>query len=314
MQNRNSLYFPELMISRRLRLVKNVVSLAFISCALSVFFPFVIQARETGAPFFEKIPALGLLAEKILAGSLILISLFILLGRRPRIFTVLFLAAAATLLFFDRNFLQQWFYFYVVLFFILAFYNWRVDEPKKYTPVFNTIKISLVLLFAWDGLDKLLSSYANDAWPAMLGSLHHIFTPGQLHFLAKAGYVIPFVEIFASVALLFPTIKRIAIPALVLIHLLNMLLLGSALAIAWNISMMAFIYILFAGKTELKANQWSFTLQFKPAYLALLLLAIIPASRLLSKEVPVAALKVMSLEEIGSFPAIDLSAVALNTP
>ncbi|MBC7863436.1 MAG: hypothetical protein IAF38_10705 [Bacteroidia bacterium] len=278
--NWRNLYFPEITISRRLRSLKVVLALTMLA---SVLISAPAWLHNSCNPFIAGLDNLHPIAEKIMFGFFVLMPLLILFSRKPTVFTVLFLLLAGFLIVADRNRLQPWFYQYLIMFFVLAFYNWRVDEPKKYTPVLNSLKLCVVLIFVWGGIHKLNTGFSTSTWPWMISSWNNVLTPGQIQFMHRVGYVIPFVEIFAGIALLFPTAKRIAIPLLISVNVLNLMLLGplgqnlNPVLWVYHMGMIFFLYILFAGRAESKFHQWSFTFQFKPALIVVFVLGILPA-------------------------------------
>lgn len=290
--NWRKLYYPTNFIYQRLRSIKLILCLGMVASALISYKLFLGIGNTVPSPLFSNLQNLHPLILKIVFGFFILLPILMVLSQKPKVFTLLFLFVAAFFLVTDTNRLQPWFFQYLIMFFVLAFYNWRVDEPKKFTPVFNTLKLCMVLIYVWSGINKLNIDFAHTSWPLMLQPAHSIFTPAQIQFFLKAGFIIPFIEILAGVALFFPTIKRIGIPLLLAVHLIDFLLLGP-FAHNENPGMfplyfanMFFLYFLFAGRAESKFHHISSTLQFKPAFLVVILLGVLPIFNL-SGNIPV---------------------------
>lgn len=283
--NFRQLYLPDIAVPRRLRMLKNIIALATIASLAISWRLWAGERILPHAPAFEGLPVLPLIAERIMFGCMLACSLCILLARKPAVFILLFLLFSAAMIVLDVNRLQPWMFQYVLFFFLLAFYNWRVDEPRSYTPLFNSLRICIVAFFVWDGIHKLDRSFVSETWPWMLSTFDSFISYKALSLATKAAYILPAAEILAALALFHPTMKRISIPLLVFIHLVSFVCLGplgknfNPAIWPWHFVMMLSLYAAFAGKAESKYYRFVHLLEFRPFYFAVLSLAVVPLLR-----------------------------------
>ncbi|MFL5752143.1 MAG: HTTM domain-containing protein [Bacteroidia bacterium] len=283
------LYLPEISIPRRLRAIKNFIALGLLA-SVSVSWRLWISDRDFPlVPVFDGLTPLPVPADKILFGLFLFCTVMLLFARRPRFSIAIVLLIGAYLAIADQNRLQPWFYQYMLMLLVLAFYNWRVDEPKDHTAIFTTLKIIVAAIYFWSGIQKLNPNFMADTWPWLIKPLESIFTPEGCTVILKSGYGIPFIEIFIGIALFSASAKRIAIPLAIGMHLLILILMGpfghnyNPVIWGWNLGMVFMIYFLFAGTADSKYHSVSYLFSFKPAYIILLLCGLMPGLNLVNK-------------------------------
>jgi hypothetical protein len=280
--NFRELYLPAIPVHRRIKMFKNLLAFATLVSLVVSWKLWVGERMFPHVPAFSSWPAFSLVTEAVIYGCMLLFCVCIMMSRKPGIFIFLLIASATALILNDVNRLQPWLFEFAILFFAMMFYNWRVDEPKDYTPVFNSIRICIALFYVWDGIHKMNSAYFHETWPWMMSVFEPLFSHKVILFLDKAFFVVPAFEILAAVALFFSTLKRIGIPVLVFIHLVNLVCLGplgqnyNAASWPWNIFMMLLVYAAFAGRTDSKYSRAIVTLQYKPFYLVMILTLLVP--------------------------------------
>ncbi len=278
-----SLYLPDFAPYRRIKMLKNLIALATLSSLLVSWKLWIGERLFPRIPAFDALPVLNNAIEIFIYGAMLLSCVFIFLSRKPRVFILTLLLLASAMCLADVNRLQPWVYLYALLFFVMLFYNWRVDEPRDYTPVFSTIRLTIIAFFIWDGFHKMNYSYIHETWPWMLHPFESVISHKALSLLSKSAFVLPAIEILAAVSLFFPTLKRIGIPTLFLLNIINLVCLGpfgnnfNPVLWPWNICMIIMVYIVFAGRAESRYYHLYHTLQFKPLYLVLFCAIILPA-------------------------------------
>lgn len=287
--NIDQLYFPHTSVTRRLRYLNYLLSLAVLASVTISWRLWTSERVFPMAPVFENLQIINPFLNKIIFAFFLLLPICILIARKPTVFIIAFLFISVFLVIYDQNRIQPWLYQYFIMFFLLSFYNWRVDEPKIYIPIFNALRCCIVFVIMWCGIHKLNANFVQKSWPLMISSLDVFFSPAKIKLFQKLGYLLPIIEIIGAVALFLPNLKRIAIPLLIFTQFVMLILIGplgqnqNQVLWPWNCFMIICIYILFAGKTDTKFSSLFNVFQFQPAYIAFFLLGIFPALNLVNK-------------------------------
>jgi hypothetical protein len=283
------LYLPDISIPRRLKAIKNLTALGLIASMLISWRLWLGSREFPMVPVFEGLPVLPDPADKILLGLFFFLTVMTIFSRKPKPFILGVLAIGAWYAISDQNRIQPWFYQYMLMMLILAFYNWRVDEPKDYTVILTTLKIIVAAIYFWSGIQKFNPNFMGDTWPWLVKPLDSVFTPEGCNVILKSGYGIPFIEIFIGISLFFSGAKRIAIPVAIGMHLLILALIGplghnyNPVVWGWNIAMIGMVYFLFAGNAQSKYHSVNYLLSFRPAYIILILCGLMPGLSLINK-------------------------------
>lgn len=174
-------------------------------------------------PFFDFIPAFPAPLD-----TFFLVAVAIVLGVvawRPnyRRLAALWFFAAIVLVLQDQSRLQAWLVEYALLLAAVVF-------SKSRTLALNACRLILATVYFWSGVHKMNTSFAAKLFPWLISPL---VNPGLSSSVQVVGWIVPFLEIGMSIALLVPTIRRLGVIAIVLMHLFLLAML-SPLALGWN--------------------------------------------------------------------------------
>jgi len=171
-------------------------------------------------------------------GSLLLLLLF-----PNRKLVVLLLAAELLSCMLDQDRWQPWEYQFM---FMMAAFAFIKDEKETRF----SWQLILAGIYFFSGVSKFNSAFIHDVWQNLI--LHRwlgIYHTNVL--ILRTGYALPLIEMAAGIFLLINRTRRLAIPALVLMHLLILVMLGpaglnmNAVVWPWNVLMPVLLYVLF---------------------------------------------------------------------
>lgn len=283
------IYLPEISIPRRLKAIKSLTAIGLLISMIVSWRLWTSDREFPLVPLFNALPSLPHPADKIVFGLFLALTLLLVFARKPRWLIAGILLLGTYMAVADQNRLQPWFYQYMLMMLILAFYNWRVDEPKDYTVIFTTLRIIVAAIYFWSGIQKLNPNFISDTWPWMIKPLESIFTAETCNVILKSGYGIPFIEVFIGIGLFSVSAKRIAVPFAIGMHLLILVLMGplghnyNPVIWGWNLGMVFMVYFLFAGTAESKYYSANYLFSFRPAYIVLILCGLMPGLSLVNK-------------------------------
>ncbi|MDP2388048.1 MAG: hypothetical protein Q8M29_16860 [Bacteroidota bacterium] len=283
------LYYPAILLPRRLKAVKNIVALGLLLSVLASWKLWTSNHLFPQVPFFNFGFSIGHPYDYILFGLFIASITGILLSRKPRTFIIITLVISTALVLFDQNRLQPWFYMYMLILGVLCFYNWRVDEPKNYTAIYTSITIVIGAIYFWSGVQKLNPNFMSSTWEWFIKPLGKLFTPEEMSFSYKMGYAIPYLEIAMGLGLFFEQTKRIIIPIAITMHIVILIILSplfhnyNQTVWGWNFCMALLIYFVFAGNTQNKYRQLAYLVEFKPIFLVFFICVCLPVLNLFNK-------------------------------
>ncbi len=209
-----------------------------------------------------------------------LVTLLIVLIVAPRREILMVVFALLTLLTLqDQSRWQPWFYQYV--FMLLAI---TLAGSDRQAAALNTCCLIVAATYLWSGLAKLNPNFINGIFPSFVEPfIARMPAPEQslVHYLAL---VAPFLECAAGVGLLIRRFRPVALFCAITMHVLVLLALGplgrgfNVVVWPWNLTMIAFLLILFFRRTEEPALRdiiWGRGFAFQKV--ALILFGIMPA-------------------------------------
>ena len=256
---------PDLSISYRLRMVKNIVALSLIA---SLCFTFNWWLPMDYYPKIALYPiSFQAIADYILLSVFSISLLGIFLYRSPKFFVFLSTVCLLFAVFSDVAKGQYWLFFYLGVLLLLCGHNWRIDTPRRYSSVITAIKLLVCFMYVLSAIQFFNSSMTGNTWLQFIAPLEKVCTPEQHKYLLGIRYVIPFIELFIAVGLFVNRVKTAAIGIAICLHVFSFGLLlietpySNAGVLIWNACMMLLLYFLFAGKTsEQKTYNFSFNL------------------------------------------------------
>lgn len=267
-------------VTTRLSLFKSVMALS-IMATIAFTWPLWVANRHyplfPGAGF---VPVVHALVSYVLPSLLLLSLLMLFLFRRPRFFIFMSLLLCVLLLMLDTARGQYWFCFYMLMLLVLFGYNWRVDNINHYSSFLNAIKVTLALVYLFAAIQHLQPAFFSTNWPEFVKPFERFFTPEQCSYLVKAGYAVPFLELFICVTLFIPRAKIAAISLAVLFHLFSLLVLSlqtqaEPAVIIWHISLCLQLVIAFGGRIP-QQKSYTYSFGFYPAAIILLFGIVLP--------------------------------------
>lgn len=205
---------------------------------------------------------------------------------RPRLLLFFLLLINITLVLLDQNRLQPWFYIYNSIFLVLLFYNWRIDNINSYHSFFIIVQLIVASVYVFSGIQKLNPNFTTDTYAWFIKPLSRFVSERQMGVLLKTGVVIPYIEIFIGFGLLLKPLRFLAVPLLVITHVLILLLMGpfgndyNSVVWPWNLTMIALALLLFSGSTMERYYSITHLFNIPVFYLVITFYWILPASNL----------------------------------
>jgi hypothetical protein len=275
----------QLNIYNRLKLVKTTAAAGMLLSFLCSVNLWAGHRWLPVCPLFEEF-SINPPFDFILFALEIILLLMLLISSKPRpiIFFILLLNAVYILL--DQNRLQPWFYLYNSIFMVLFFYNWRIDNINAYHSFFVILQLCFASVYIFSGLQKINPNFITDTYSWFIQPLSTFASPRQMGFLTKTGGVIPYLEIFIGLGLLIKQLRFLAIPLLIIMHLIILLLMGplgnnyNMVVWPWNIIMIVLALLLFSGSTLERYFSFSILLKVPVFYLVIALFWVLPALNL----------------------------------
>lgn len=109
------------------------------------------------------------------------------------------------------------------------------------------LQLVLIFTYIWSGIQKMNANFADDIYPWMLSAFPFLEPLAEISAL---GYGVAAIESLLGIGLFFTLTRRFAIWATSLFHLIILVLLISLkwneVVWAWNVAMIAFVWLLFA--------------------------------------------------------------------
>lgn len=275
-------------ITDRLRLIKLT---ALAGLLVSILLSLNLWA---GQRWFPKVPAIdgfyGLQAPyDFISLAVLLILLFVCFfntGRKPVWCLLLFCVYLCVE---DQNRLQPWFFNYLFILFILQFYRQRMDQPNNFTSVFISLQLLVALIYIFSGLQKFNVFFVEDTFAWMIEPLKPILTTKQMALFHKFGNLVPYIEVFTGLGLLFRPLRFIALPLVIAMHIFILLMLGPAgrsfnyVVWPWNLAMIALCWLLYSNTRQERFFDFSFLFKHLSFYCVILVMLVLPAFSFVNK-------------------------------
>ncbi|MFO0320806.1 MAG: hypothetical protein ACK504_00060 [Bacteroidota bacterium] len=268
-------------LTRRLHFIKITVLLGLLC---SIIFSYKLWAGVRyfpKAPFLSAIPSIAAPYDYLFIFLLILL-IFISFFYQHRMPIFLLLLILIYLCIDDQNRLQAWVLDYTLILFLFLFYKNRVGDTKNYYSTFTMIQIVLASIYIFSGLQKFNVHFTDEVLNLIQISFGKHLSLRQINLLLKVSHTIPYLEILVGIGLLIKSLRYIAIPIALSMHIL-LLLFGSQFDIVnflvygpWNIVMMPLILLAFL-KVK-KENYFDVSIIFKNVlfYVVITLMFIFP--------------------------------------
>ena len=268
-------------IPQRLQLIKHTI---LIGLLISVLLSLNLWAGQRWFPKtssfadFTGVPAPYDYINLITLLTLLFFS-FISTSKTPIILLILF---SIYLCFDDQNRLQPWFFNYLLLLVVFLFYKQRVDEPNNYTAVLISMQILIALVYIFSGLQKFNSHFVTDTYTWFISPLSNILNQRQMGIMMLFGKFVPHTEITIGLGLLIKPTRYIVLPAVILMHLFILVMLGPAgktynyVVWPWNIAMIIIDLLLFASVKQERFFDIAFLFKGLCFYIVITLMLIFP--------------------------------------
>lgn len=278
----------QLNIFHRLKLIKISVAVGLL---LSMLFSYNLWAGQRWfpvCPVFENF-SISPPYDYILLGLEIVLIFLLMTVSKPRLIIFLILVLNLVYVLLDQNRLQPWFFIYNSFLVVLLFYNWRIDNINNYHSFFIILQLCFAAVYVYSGLQKFNPGFISDTYPWFIKSLANFVSDRQMVTLNKTGYVIPLIEIFIGFGLLIKGLRFIAIPLVIMLHVIILILMGpfgnnyNPVVWPWNLMMIVLVLLLFSGKTNERFFSISHLFKQPVFYLVMTLFWILPAFNLVGK-------------------------------
>lgn len=275
-------------ITQRLELIKLVTLIGILASVLLSLNLWAGQRWFPKVPIFEQFTGLTAPYDYVNLIVLIILILLAFFTQHKRSVGLLILFSVY-LCIDDQNRLQPWFYNYILILAILLFYKRRVDEPNNYNTVFISLQLLVALVYIFSGIQKFNSSFLSETFNWMISPLEDFFSSRQMTLFHKLGPVIPYIEIFIGLGLLFRPLRFIAVPIVIIMHLFILILLGpigksyNYVIWPWNVIMIVLNLLLFARVKQERFFDISFLFKGLSFYIVITLMLIFPIFSLNNK-------------------------------
>lgn len=191
--------------------------------------------------------------DKILLAVLILCA-FAMITRPNRAFALGILGSIAVLALQDQQRWQPWFYQYALMLLPFLLYRWKKDTPIERDNIIALQQCIVIAIYFWSGIHKcnpgFINAYNNSLLAPVLDKLNGGFLAATIKGFA---YLIPPIEALAAIGLAFLKTRRLAIVAVIAMHLVILTILGpiqgkisNSVVWPWNIAMIAAVLCLFS--------------------------------------------------------------------
>ena len=278
----------QLNIFQRLKLIKISVAIGLLFSMLCSYNLWAGQRWFPVCPVFKGF-SISPPYDYILLGLEIILIFFLVTVSKPRFVIFLILVLNLVYVLLDQNRLQPWFFIYNSFLVVLLFYNWRIDNINNYNSFFIILQLCFGAVYVYSGLQKFNPGFINDTYPWFIKPLANFVSERQMTMLYKTGYVIPLMEIFIGFGLLVKPLRFIAIPLVILLHVIILILMGpfgnnyNSVVWPWNLMMIVLAMLLFSGKTNERFFSVSHLFKQPVFYLVIALFWILPAFNLVGK-------------------------------
>jgi hypothetical protein len=278
----------QLNIFQRLKLIKISVAIGLLLSILCSYNLWAGQRWYPVCPVFESW-YISPPYDYILLGLEIVLLLLLIMADKTRLLIFLLLVLNLAFCLLDQNRLQPWFFIYNSFLLVLFFYNWRIDNVNNYNSFFIILQLCFCAVYVYSGLQKFNPGFINETYPWFIRPLERFVSDRQMLTLNKTGYFIPFVELFIGFGLLIKPVRFIAIPVVILLHVIILVLMGpfgnnyNSVVWPWNIMMIFLALLLFSGKTNERFFSISHLFKQPVFYLVMGLFWILPAFNLAGK-------------------------------
>ena len=178
----------------------------------------------------------------------------------------------------DQSRLQPWFYQYALMLLAIA-----LAGPGRPTAALNTCCLIIAATYVWSGLAKLNPIFIGDTFPFLVKPLVG-GVPGVGPWLVRyLPFLAPLVECALGAGLLIKRFRPFAVLAAIAMHVFILVMIGplgrgvNVVVWPWNLAMIAFLLILFSGRTEQPAPRdiiWGREFAFQK--IVLVLFALMP--------------------------------------
>jgi len=242
------------MIFKRNYLSENIYhekEIVFITCLFWLIAKLISWKAWTAYRLFPLVPAFDFLKNLPAAYHLVLffVSLFclVILVIKPSVqIAVILIVAELLSLIADQNRWQPWEYQYL---FIISMFWLKIKKTKQF---YLAVMFIIGSVYFYSGVSKLNPGFLYAVWNDMI--IHRflgIKTVINSPMLYHAGYAIGLTEIVCAIGLFFKNYKKICALVLIIMHCLNLVVLGpfginyNLIVWPWNVAMIAYLYIFF---------------------------------------------------------------------
>ncbi len=242
----------------RLRLLQGAVAAAML-CGFLLSRNLWLNGRTYPlAPVWEGWPVVSPPWDWVVFGTLLVLLGAMPLVPRPRPLMLLFVGLAGLWALGDQTRWQPWFYQYL---FMLLAVSWGMSwppRPERQDGALNACRLIVASMYLWSGAQKFNANFAAEVHPWLLQPLQPFLPEGLADWVNQAGWWVPFLEGSLGVLLLIGPLRPVGVVLALGMHALLLFCLGrwghnwNSVVWPWNLAMMAFVVILFAGTRQVK--------------------------------------------------------------
>ena len=267
---------------RKIRIITRVTAVACLTSMVLCYKLWLSNRNFPVVPAFDFLPIIQKPLDVILFGSTLFSVIMIAVLRNPQKFIILFIFLAIIISLLDINRWQPWFYQYLLMFFLMAFFNYRCDDTKLQNGIITTLKLMIAAIYFWSGLQKLNPHFLAETFPWLMEPITNHLGPNSISHFKFLGYSFPLIETATGVCLLIPSLQRLAVIAVAIMHCFILFSLGplghnyNPVVWPWNIAMIIFVVLLFNKEVPFGISDVRNTLHFHSSKIAIGLFVMAP--------------------------------------
>lgn len=255
-------------MSLRSKMTRELVLRISISAGLiaGIVLSWSLWLADRGFPYFPVWEILSTFPKPIDIVLILLIvgtSISFVFFRHQAIATVL-LAAMLLIALQDQLRWQPWFYQYLLMIVPFAIFSSDPSHKKQQTQsIFALERIIVSMVYFWGGVHKCHVGFVDVFQGSLLSPItSSIDSTGLSASINSTAYLVPVVEIFIGIGLLWRPTRNAAVYCAIATHVIILILIGpvkgtvsNSVVWPWNIAMMVLVYVLFLQTQKLGIKQ-----------------------------------------------------------
>lgn len=267
--------------SSRIFWIRILASLGFIAGLVFSVNVWVGERVFPKMPVFEWL-GLATFIEWILYSGLIAGLLTLLFIPKPQRIIHYLLGIVTLFVIADQMRFQPWVYYYTFILLALASFSWKYKDEIGQANTLNILRVMVIGIYFYSGLQKLNYDFIANIYPWMIEPIYTNLPGFFLPFLLFIGILIPFIEMFIGIGLMFIRTRKYALRLALAMCVFVLITIGpfghnwNSVAWPWNLVFVTLAFMLFWRKPDVSWREILMVKNSSLHKLALLLFLIMP--------------------------------------